>query len=194
MRRLIALVTTFTLWLAIPATAGGPNNVVQASPAADGLALHRASVKVGSTAAQSLDSSNVALAHPHDCTGCEGIAIAYQAVIVTGHPTTVSPSNAAVAVNSDCTSCGAFAYAYQYVVGADRGTHLSAAGRAKIAAIRSQANQLADSGLPFDELNAKLDALAVDFKAAVVDDLQNTGADPTNGTPDADVDEAPAGA
>jgi putative peptide zinc metalloprotease protein len=157
------------------------------------MQLHRASVKVGSTGATTVGSTNLASANPHDCTGCEGIAVAYQAIIVTGNPSTVSPTNAAVAVNSNCTSCGAFAYAYQYVVSADRGTHLSAAGRARIAEIRGEANAAVDSGLPYDQLDARLQALAVDFKAAVVDDLERTGADPQNGTPDADVDEAPAG-
>ncbi|HTN22939.1 MAG TPA: hypothetical protein VL120_03065 [Solirubrobacteraceae bacterium] len=193
MRRVLVLATTFTLCLAMPAVAGGPNNVVLASPTADGAQFHRSSVKVGSTAAKTVDSTNLASANPHDCTGCEGIAVAYQAIIVTGDPTDVSPTNAAVAVNSNCTSCGAFAYAYQFVVSADRGTHLSRAGRDRVAAIRTAAAEAVDAGLPYDQLDAKLQALAADFKAAVVDDLEHTGASPQPATPDADVDEAPAG-
>ena len=46
MRRVLALATTLTLWLALPAAAGGPNNVVRVSPTADGSHIHRASVKV----------------------------------------------------------------------------------------------------------------------------------------------------
>jgi putative peptide zinc metalloprotease protein len=194
MRRLLALATTtFTLCLAIPATAGGPNNFVVASPTVDGMAIHLASVKVGTTGSKTIDSQNVAFANPHDCTGCEGIAVAYQAVIVTGNPTTVTPTNAAVAINSNCTSCGAFAYAFQYVVSADRGTHLSRAGRVRIGAVRRQANEAVDSGLPYDQLNARLESLAVEFKAAVVEDLQRSDANAQNGDQNSDVDEAPAG-
>lgn len=193
MRRMLALATTFTLWLALPAVAGGPNHVVIASPTADGAQIHRSSVQVASTGAESIDSSNLATATPHDCTGCEGIAVAFQAIIITGNPSTVAPNNAAVAVNSNCTSCGAFAFAYQYVVNADRGTHLSVAGRTKVAAIRSEAAADVDAGMPYDQLDAALEALSVKFKAAVVDDLEHSGADPTDGTPTADVDEAPVG-
>ena len=131
------------------------------------------------------------MATPHDCTGCEGIAVAYQAVIMTGSPTTVSPRNVAVAVNSSCTSCGAFAYAYQYVVSADRGTHLSKDGRAKIAAIRNKADDAIDADLPYPELDAKLKDIAVEFKTAVDSDLERTGADPHDGSRDTDSDEAP---
>ena len=156
MRRIAALVTTFTLALAFPAVAGGPNNVVKASPTTDGAHVYRVGVKVTSTGADSITSANLALAQPSGCTGCEGIAVAYQAVVVTGNPSDVTPTNAAIAVNTECTSCGAFAYAYQYVVSADRGTHLSSTGKAKIKDIRAEANRLARSGLPYPELDSRL--------------------------------------
>jgi putative peptide zinc metalloprotease protein len=191
MRRIAALVTMFTLALAFPAVAGGPNNVVKASPTTDGAHVYRAAVKVSSTGADSITSTNLALAQPSGCTGCEGIAVAYQALIVTGNPSDVRPTNAAVAVNSACTSCGAFAYAYQYVVSADRGTHLSSTGQAKIKDIRDKANALARSGLPYPELDSQLAALAATFKAAVVDDLARTDADPHGGAQEVDTDEAP---
>lgn len=192
MRRFVAFVITVTLLLAAPAAAGGPNHVVIASPTADGTQMHRSGVQVASTGADTVDSTNLAEAAPSNCTGCEGVAVAFQAVIVTGNPSTVAPRNAAVAVNSNCTSCKAFAYAYQYVVSADRGTHLGADGRAKVADIRRRAAALVTSGPPYDQLDAQLDALAAEFKAAVVDDLERTGADPHDGTRDADTDEAPA--
>lgn len=190
MRRALALAATFTLWLALPAAAGGPNNVVTASPTADGAKVHKVSIKVGSTGADTVDSSNVAYAAPHDCTGCEGIAVAFQAIIMTGAPTTFTPRNYAVAINSNCTGCGAFAYAYQYTVSADRGTHLGSVGRAKVAAIRREANTAVDAGLPYAELDARLKALTTRFRAAVDDDLERSGADPHDASRDADVDEA----
>jgi putative peptide zinc metalloprotease protein len=193
MRRLLALTVTFTLWLALPATAGGPNHVVTVSPTADGAHVHRASVQFASTGADTVDSSNIASATPHDCTGCEAIAVAFQAVIVTGKPSTFTPSNAAVAVNTNCTSCGAFAFAYQYVVSADRATHLSSVGRAKVAEIRRDAADAVDAGLPYEQLDARLQNLAAEFKAVVVADLEHSGADPHDGTREADTDEAPIG-
>ena len=171
MRRFAALVATLTVWLAAPATAGGPDNVVNASPTADGAQIHRAHVQVASTDADTVDSTNLALAHPHDCTGCEGISVAFQAVIVKGDPSTVSPRNVAAGVNTDCTSCGAFAFAYQYVVSAGD-AHLSDDARARIDDIRHQADDLVDSGLPYDQLDARLQALEADFKAAVRGGLQ----------------------
>jgi hypothetical protein len=191
MRRVLALTTTITLMLALPASAGGPNNAVVASPTADGAQIHKVKVKVGSTGADVVDSINSATATPHDCTGCEGIAVAFQAVIYTGKPSTFTPQNYAVAVNVNCTSCGAFAFAYQYTVSADRGTRLSHAGRAKVADIRRAADDAVDAGLTYPELDAKLKALAVDFKAAVDADLESTGADPHDGRRDADEDQAP---
>lgn len=193
MRRVIALATTMTLWLALPASAGGPNHVVIASPTADGAHIHRSSVQVSTTGADSITSSNIATATPHDCTGCEGIAVAFQAIIMTGKPSDFRPTNAAVAVNSNCTSCGAFAFAYQYTVQADRGTHLSSTGRAKIAVIRQKAADDVDAGLPYDQLDDRLKALSTEFKSAVLDDLEHSGADPHDGNRDADTDEAPVG-
>jgi putative peptide zinc metalloprotease protein len=193
MRRVLALTMTMTLSLALPAVAGGgPNNVVVASPTDDGAVLHRSSVQVTSTGSKSVTSTNLANATPHDCTGCEGIAVAFQALIVTGGSSTISPTNAAVAVNTNCTSCGAFAYAYQYVVKADRGTHLSKDGRAEVADIRRQAAAATNAGLSYPDLDAKLTALAADFKAAVVADLDGSVADPHGDEPDSDTDEAPA--
>ena len=181
MRRLLALVTTLAVLLAAPALAGGPNHVVTASPASDGQALHRSGVQVATTGADTVDSTNLARALPHDCTGCEGIAVAFQAVIATGDPSTASPRNAAVAVNSNCTSCGAFAFAYQYYVTADGPTSLSDDGRAQVADIRARADQLVDAGLPYPDLDARLQELGAEFKAAVAGDLQSHGEHPRDG-------------
>jgi len=186
-RRLLALVVTSTLVLAAPAVAGGPDQIVTASPTADGAQIHRAGVQVVTTRARTIDSTNLARATPSDCTGCAGTAVAFQAVIATGDPTSVTPTNAAVAVNSECTSCEAFAYAYQYVVSADRG--LSEHGREEIADIRGRAQALVRSDLPDPELRARLDALAAEFKAAVVEDLQRSAADPEDEDEDEDADE-----
>jgi putative peptide zinc metalloprotease protein len=181
MRRALALALTLTVFLAAPAAAGGPDHVVKAAPKHDGQRVHRADVQVSSTGADTLDSTNLALANPHDCTGCEGIAVAFQAVIATGNPSTMTPRNVAAAVNSNCTGCGAFAFAYQYVVTTDGPAHLSDDARARIADIRAQADDAVDAGLPYDQLDARLKDLATQFKAAVDDGLQSTGEHPHDG-------------
>lgn len=191
MRRLLALVTTFTLWLAIPAAAGGPNQVVVASPSGDGVAVHRSGVQVVTTGADSIDSSNLALARPTNCSGCEGIAVAFQAVILTGDPSVVQPANAAVAVNTACTACRAFAFAYQLVLSAAPGTRLSPEGWAQVNDIRQRAAALVDSGLPFDQLDAQLTALKEEFRADVVAALQQAGDDPHGAEPDVRVQATP---
>src|SRR3954464_14444576 len=164
-RRLIAPVLAFALCLAAPAVGGGPVPRVEASPTVDGTAIHRADFQVVRIGGDTIDPGNAAVANPHDCTGCEGIAVAFQAVVYRGSPSTIAPENVAAAVNSNCTSCGAFAYAYQYAVNSDE--KLSADARAEIRAIEDEAQRDVDAGLPYPDLDAKLKDLADRFKAAV---------------------------
>lgn len=174
MRRLALLITTLTtLSLAVPAVAGPPDQVVDASPTTDGQAIHRSKVKVVTTSADTIDSTNLAQANPHDCTGCEGIAVSFQAIVVTGSPSDVSPRNIAAAVNSNCTSCNAFAYAYQYVVGAGEHERLSPDARREIADIRHRAADLVDQGLSDSDLDSQLKILAGEFKSAVAGGLRD---------------------
>jgi putative peptide zinc metalloprotease protein len=164
-RRLIPALATFVLCLAAPAVAGGPQHLVDASPTVDGTAIHRADIQVVRVGGDTIDAANVAQANPHDCTGCEGVAVAFQAVIYKGSPSTIAPQNLAAAVNSNCTGCGAFAYAYQYAVNSDG--KLSRGARAEIRAMEDEAQQDVDAGLPYPELDAKLHDLADRFRAAV---------------------------
>jgi putative peptide zinc metalloprotease protein len=192
MRRLIALTCTLVVCAAAPAAAdgvrSGKNNVVRASPTVDGTAIHRARVSVFRTRADTVDSSNLAEANPHDCTGCEGIAAAFQAVIVLGKPSVFTPNNWAVAVNSNCTRCGAFAYAYQYVVQTEGSGRLSWRARAAVENIEQRADELVDAGLPYPELDARLQELAAKFQNLIRTDLDRTGQDPHGGRDDDEQD------
>jgi putative peptide zinc metalloprotease protein len=165
MRRVVAPLIAFLLCLAAPAVAGSPQHRVEASPTVDGTAVHRADVQATRTGGDTVDAGNAAVANPHDCTGCEGIAVAFQAVIYKGSPSTITPENLALAVNSNCTRCGAFAFAYQYAVNSDE--KLSPDARAELRAIEDEAQQAADAGLPYPDLDAKLHDLAQRFKATV---------------------------
>ena len=181
MRRLIALIIVFTACLAAPAAAGGPDNVVTASPSADGQGVYSRHIKVNAISADTVDSANKAIAQPHDCTGCQGFAVAFQAVIANGHPSTVAPTNLADAENTSCTSCVAFAFAYQYVVTTDQPSRLSEAGRAKVRDIRAQVDDAVHSATSLSDLDARLKDLGARFQDAVRDDLEARGKDPHGG-------------
>jgi hypothetical protein len=198
-RRLIAVLSLTTALLGLgagPAMAGGPDNFVVADATAD-LAgaptiVTRQSMVVQSTGTDELTSANVARAFAHDCTGCQAIAVAFQAVLVTGNPQVAAPRNLAVAVNLRCDTCAAFAFAFQYVVSTGGPAHLSPAGMLGVAALRQEvANDLATDLTPQD-LRARLDDVGARFKALVDAEIVRTGGHPSNGELDEDAEAAPA--
>jgi hypothetical protein len=173
MRRALALLSCLVVWsVAVPAAwAGGPDTVVSSTAPDEGTVVKHSGVVVRATGADTVDSTNLAQAYAHDCTGCEAVAASLQAVIVLGRPSTVAPQNLAVAVNQNCTGCKTFAYAYQYVVTTDRAPRIADADRAALRAFRQEAADLTASDLPYPELDARLHALAQRFRAAVDDAL-----------------------
>jgi putative peptide zinc metalloprotease protein len=197
MRRILALTATAVTFLFAPALAqghtGSKDNFVDASPTIDASAIHRVNFAVFTDRDDTVDSQNIAQANPHDCTGCEGIAAAFQAVIVTTTPSTVTPLNLAAAVNSNCQQCGAFAYAFQYIVQTDGRGRLSSDARDEIDDLEEDAEDAIDAGLPYDQLNARLGDLAARFKAVVKGDLARRGQDPHGGRSVERQDEEPAG-
>ncbi|MEA2248813.1 MAG: hypothetical protein QOH46_3342 [Solirubrobacteraceae bacterium] len=182
MRRLIAVLTLTVALIAsaaLPAVAGGPNNDVfseaTATPEGTPATVERSSLQVLPTGTDELTSRNVAQAYSHDCTGCRAVAVALQAVIVTGNPSTVAPVNVGAAVNERCSSCATYAFAYQYVVSADDVDDLSWSARRTIWQLRREADDLARSGLPFPELDAQLRDVAARLKAAVDAEIERSG-------------------
>lgn len=156
------------LLLAAPsaASAGGANHVVQVSAGAGNPTVIRADVQWAPYGGPSATSANIASATSTNCTGCRAVAVAFQAVVLTGDPTTVSPGNAAVAVNGACTGCDTFAFAYQDIVMTSAPASLSPAGVAALRSIEQRADAVARSGEPDAEMEADLKALAVEFRAA----------------------------
>jgi hypothetical protein len=156
---------------------GAPNNVVTVATTTDSPADEESTLQVASYGGDLLDSTNLAWADAHDCTGCRSIAVAVQAVFATGHPRVVSPQNLALATNENCTNCISFAFAYQYVVTTDGPVHLSPQGRRDIRELRHQFADLAESQLALPELDARLHELADQFKADIDGQLLHRGDD-----------------
>jgi putative peptide zinc metalloprotease protein len=161
--------------LAASSEGGGANHVVLATATADGTAHERSGLQVGHAGGPTVASSNIAAAISYACTGCRTVAIAFQAVLVTGDPHTVVPANAAVATNVACTACTAYAFAYQYVLDTDGPVHLSPTGQEQINGLREEIRGLAESGLsPFD-LTDKLNDAKARFKATIDNELIASG-------------------
>jgi len=155
------------LVLAIPgsASAGGANHVVQVAAGAGDVTAIRADVAWAPFGGPVMTSANIASASSTDCTGCRAVAVAFQAVVVTGDPNVVAPSNAAVAVNAGCTGCDTFAFAYQDMVMTSAPASLSPAGVAALQSVQQQAEAIAHSGEPDPQMEADLKALAAEFRA-----------------------------
>lgn len=157
---------------ALPAQADGDggrsgDNVVLALADAERPVVERSKVEVVVARGDVVDNGNVARAVSQDCTGCRAVAVAFQAVLIPGTPTTVVPENGAAAFNVACTGCTTAAFAYQYVVRTDGATELSDAGEDAVAQVRRQVRDVTRSGLTPAEIDARLDVLEAQFRAAV---------------------------
>jgi hypothetical protein len=182
--RLIAVLTLTVALLAgaaFPALAGGPDNVVVTIATPDRPTVIRSSLAADRTGADEVTSANIARAESRDCTGCRSVAVALQAVLMTGEPSSVTPTNAAIALNTHCTRCETFAFAYQYAVSARGVERLSAAGNRAIADLRREAAALARSDLPFPELDARLQDVGARLKATVDAEIARAGSAPRGG-------------
>lgn len=158
---------TVVLVLTAPgsASAGGANHVVQVSAGAGNSTAIRADVQWAPFGGPSATSANIASAASSDCTGCRAVAVAFQAVVLTGDPNVVAPSNAAVAVNGGCTGCDTFAFAYQDVVMTSGPASLSPAGMTALRSVEQRADAIARSGESDVQMESDLKALAAEFRA-----------------------------
>jgi hypothetical protein len=78
------------------ASAGGANNLVQVSASADNPTVIRAGVKWSPFGGPAATSANIASAISSDCTGCRAVAVAFQAIVLTGTPNVVTATARAV--------------------------------------------------------------------------------------------------
>jgi hypothetical protein len=169
MRRLTALTAALVLSLAVGAQAAdtGPDNVVDVQTTGTNATSTLSKLKVGYYDGDNLQSENVASAYSHDCTDCRTVAVAVQAVFVTGNPTTAEPKNVAAALNERCVRCTTFAYAYQYVVTTDGPVKLDKETRRDVIRIRHEIADVADSDLAPPDMDARLHELTDEFKSEI---------------------------
>jgi hypothetical protein len=155
----------------------GPDNVVWLTTTGANQRAQDASTQVGFYDGDDLRSANVARSDSRDCTDCRTVTVAVQAVIATEQPRTVAPTNAAIAINERCERCVTYAYAYQYVVTADDDVDVSRRARGKVARIRKEIDEVAQSDLAPEELDARLNELTTQFKATIDAELKRQGED-----------------
>jgi putative peptide zinc metalloprotease protein len=121
------------------------------------------------------------------CTDCRTVAVAAQVVLAFNNPSTFTPTNLAVAFNEHCTRCTTMAFAYQYALTTDGVVYFSNAGEQTMASVRNRMSDVAHSTLPFDEMRARLDALAAELWRVVDGELKKAGVS-GRGAPNAKAD------
>src|SRR3954463_12317828 len=188
MRRFFAVLAATTALVglgAFPAAAGGPNNFVNSnSTVADAGAatiVTRSSMIAGPTGTDEVTSANVARAVAHDCSGCQAIAVAFQAVLTTGNPQTVAPRNIAYAKNLRCNGCAAFAFAFQYVVSTSGPDDLSPAAVQGIEALRREVAAGLAPGLTPADRGARPTDVGRRFRELVDREIMRAGGTPSDG-------------
>ena len=105
------------------------------------------------------------------CTDCSATAIAFQVVLVSGTPSTLTPRNTAVAVNDQCTRCVAAAEARQFVWVVDAPVRFTGHGMAELADIRRTLRALAGANLPLAELHAAVEQQEARVTAVLQNDV-----------------------
>jgi hypothetical protein len=188
MRRLVAILTMTAALLglgALPAVAGGPNNFVNSDATVDATGaptvVTNSNLVVQSTGTDEVTSENVARARAHDCTGCQAVSVAFQAVLMRGNPHVVTPFNFADAENVNCDGCAAVAWAFQYVVTTDGPERLSPTAQQELAALRQSVTATLAADQTLDDFITAMNAAQAKFKQLVDDDIRRSGGTPHDG-------------
>ena len=128
--------------LSTPTPAGASDeNLALAVNQTDGAALVEASVQFRKAANNVVDEQNRAHALAN-CVGCQTLAAAFQLVIVTKPPQSITPVNDAFAANVLCADCLTFATAKQVIVGTGGPAELTENGRARLRALDARLEAL----------------------------------------------------
>jgi hypothetical protein len=159
---------------AAPASAGDDNTAL-AINTKDGKTVYRIALHVTRNNSEVVTNANVAFAIA-SCTGCETVAIAFQAVLITDTPSTFTPINLAYAENVLCDSCVTVADAIQIDAQTGGPVKLTPLGQQTLAQIRHDLHTLKQQDLTLDQLicdprvqpgcdptTARLNVLAAEF-------------------------------
>ncbi len=199
---LLAAALSLSLTLAPAATAqeGGGGNEAQAINEKDGSSIFELAFEVRRVSSGVVDQTNSAVAYS-SCESCQTVAIAFQIVLVSGSPDTVTPTNLAVAINEECTTCQTIALAYQFVFGTGQPLEFTKEGRDRLKEIRKGLKALGEEGLTPDEIRAGAQQLADEVKLLLStglapresdeDDLEGGGGTPGEGDGEAVEDDVP---
>jgi putative peptide zinc metalloprotease protein len=154
--------------------ARGGDNVVVAVNTKDGTFVYRVSLRIQRSHGEVVDDANAAVAVA-SCNSCQTVAVAIQALLVLGDPSTMTPENLAFASNLECSFCQTLASAYQYVFTTGGPAHLTAEGNRAVAAMRHELHELRHDGLTIDELQARVDAIASSLREVLLTELVPAG-------------------
>jgi hypothetical protein len=150
------LALLLTLACASPAGAQAApyrDNVAAATTATDGSHVSDFAWDVTRQRGGDVDELNSASATAR-CTDCGATAIAFQIVLVSGTPDSLTPHNRAVAVNEQCTRCVVAAEARQFVRVVDEPVKFTDTGMEQLADIRQDLRALARADLSLADLHA----------------------------------------
>jgi putative peptide zinc metalloprotease protein len=136
----------------------GDSNLALAIAREDATSVFALAFAVTELSHGALDQSNQALAIA-SCERCRAIAIAIQIVLVLNDPAIIAPENSAVAVNYACTLCETLALAYQIIFGIGEPVAFTEEGLARLAEIKRELQELGDSGLSLEEIQASVEQL-----------------------------------
>jgi len=159
----LALVLSLAPASSATAGAAGGANQAEAINEKDGSSVFDLAFEVRRVSSGVVDQTNSAVAYS-SCESCQTVAIAFQIVLVSGSPDTVTPTNLAVALNEECTTCQTIALAYQFVFGTGEPLEFTKEGRERLKEIRKGLDALGEEGLTPDEIRTGAQQLADEVK------------------------------
>jgi putative peptide zinc metalloprotease protein len=179
-RRLLTISLAVLLGLGLGLSGAKPvfaqsDNVAIAINTKDGTTVFKVAFAIRQVMNEVVDQSNAAVAYA-SCTECASIAIAFEIVLVESNPTVVTPTNIAIAFNENCQTCVAIAQAYQFVLGTGGNVRFDAEGNRILAAIRQELRSLKKEDLTIDELQRRLDDIAMRISDVLKNHLVPVGA------------------
>jgi putative peptide zinc metalloprotease protein len=175
--RLLSLLTILCTAVALAATAPAAladDSAAVAVNTHDNSTMFKIVFDIRRVMGDTVDQSNAAVAVA-SCNSCETVAIAIQVVLAAGNPSVVVPENLALAMNIDCNLCETLAAAYQSVYTGTGVVHFTPDGNKRIAEIRRELEQLRNSGLPIEEIAARVNQLNADLQQVLLTEIVPAG-------------------